>query len=87
MIGAGAALEFLPLETILFDSARLWRETVIDLASGAAFLDSDILISSRRARGEAFTRVFARGPAGAAGRQACLGGRAASRRRHLRHYQ
>ena len=32
-IGADAALEFLPLETILFDGARLWRETLRFLAA------------------------------------------------------
>ena len=37
-IGAGAALEFLPPETILFDGARLRRETMIELGSGAVFL-------------------------------------------------
>jgi urease accessory protein len=54
-VGAGAALQFLPLETILFDGARLRRETVIDLASGAAFLGGDIVVFGRRARGERFT--------------------------------
>jgi urease accessory protein len=59
-VGAGAALEFLPLETILFDRARLCRETDVDLAPGAAFLGGDILVFGRRARGEAFTRGFLR---------------------------
>jgi urease accessory protein len=54
-IGAGAALEFLPPETILFDGARLRRETRIDLARGSAFLGGDIVIFGRRARGERFT--------------------------------
>jgi len=55
-IGDGAALEFLPPETILFDGARLRRTTVVDLASTAAFLGGDIVIFGRRARGERFTR-------------------------------
>jgi urease accessory protein len=59
-IGAGAALEFLPPETILFDGARLHRETRIDLAPGSAFLGGDIVIFGRRARGERFTRGFLR---------------------------
>jgi urease accessory protein len=59
-IGPGAALEFLPPETILFDGARLRRETIIDLASGAAFLGGDIVIFGRRARGERFTSGFLR---------------------------
>ena len=59
-VAGGAALEFLPLETILFDGARLWRETVVELGSGAAFLGGDILVFGRRARGESFTRGFLR---------------------------
>lgn len=53
-IGPGAALEFLPPETILFDGARLHRETIIDLAPGSAFLAGDIVVFGRRARGERF---------------------------------
>jgi urease accessory protein len=53
-IGPGAALEFLPPETILFDCARLRRETIIDLAPGSAFLGGDIVVFGRRARGERF---------------------------------
>jgi urease accessory protein len=59
-VAAGAALEFLPLETILFDGARLWRETVLELGPGAAFLGGDILVFGRHARGERFTRGFLR---------------------------
>jgi urease accessory protein len=59
-VGAGAALEFLPLETILFDRARLYRETAVELGPGAAFLGGDILVFGRRARGERFTRGFLR---------------------------
>jgi urease accessory protein len=55
-VAAGAALEFLPLETILFDGARLWRETTIDLGQNAGFLGGDVLVFGRRARGERFTR-------------------------------
>jgi urease accessory protein len=54
-IGRGATLEFLPPETILFDGARLRRETVVDLASGSGFLGGDIVVFGRRARGERFT--------------------------------
>src|SRR5580704_10328777 len=57
-IGPGAALEFLPPETILFDGARLQRETVIDLAPGSAFLGGDIVVFGRRARGERFANGF-----------------------------
>lgn len=59
-IGPGAALEFLPPETILFDGARLRRETIIDLAPGSAFLGGDIVVFGRRARGERFTSGFLR---------------------------
>jgi urease accessory protein len=59
-IAAGAALEFLPPETILFDGARLRRETVIELGAGAGFLGGDIVILGRRARGERFTNGFLR---------------------------
>ena len=57
-IGPGAALEFLPPETILFDGARLRRKTVIDLAPGSIFLGGDIVLFGRRARGERFARGF-----------------------------
>jgi urease accessory protein len=54
-VGAGAVLELLPPETILFDGARLRRTTRIDLAA-ACFLGGDIVVFGRRARGERFTR-------------------------------
>ena len=59
-VGDGAALEFLPPETILFDGARLKRESVIELAPDATFLGGDIVVFGRRARGEGFTRGFLR---------------------------
>jgi urease accessory protein len=55
-VGDHAALEFLPLETILFDGARLRRKTRVDLAPNASFLGGGIVIFGRRARGERFTR-------------------------------
>jgi urease accessory protein len=57
-VGAGAVLEFLPQETILFDGARLRRETRVDLAAGSAFLGGDIVVFGRRARGEIFASGF-----------------------------
>lgn len=57
-IGQGAALEFLPPETILFDAARLRRDTAVDLAPDAGFLGGGIAVFGRRARGERFTRGF-----------------------------
>ena len=59
-VAAGATLEFLPLETILFEGARLRRETTIELGSGAGFLGGDIVVFGRRARGEGFTKGFLR---------------------------
>jgi urease accessory protein len=54
-LGAGAWLEYLPPETILFDGARLRRHTTIALEPGAGFLGGGILVFGRRARGESFT--------------------------------
>jgi urease accessory protein len=59
-IADGSALEFLPPETILFDGARLRRETVVELGAGAGFLGGDIVVFGRRARGERFTKGFLR---------------------------
>jgi urease accessory protein len=59
-VGADAALEFLPPETILFDGARLRRETSVDLAQGSGFLGGDIVVFGRRARGERFTSGYLR---------------------------
>ncbi len=59
-VGAGGVLEFLPPETILFDGARLRRETVVELGPGAGFLGGDIVVFGRRARGERFTHGFLR---------------------------
>jgi urease accessory protein len=56
----GAALEYLPPETILFDGARLRRETVVELAPGSGFLGGDIVVFGRRARGERFATGFLR---------------------------
>jgi urease accessory protein len=59
-VGVGATLEFLPPETILFEGARLRRETNIELAACSGFLGGDIVIFGRRARDERFTRGFLR---------------------------
>jgi urease accessory protein len=53
--GERAWLEYLPPETILFDGARLRRETRIELAPGAGFLGGGILVFGRHARGERLT--------------------------------
>lgn len=61
-VAAGAALEWLPQETILFDGARLDRRVGIDLRGDARLLAGDITVFGRIARGERFTagRLFDR---------------------------
>ena len=54
-IADSAWLEFLPPETILFDRARLRRETRIELAPGAGFLGGGIIVFGRIAMGERFS--------------------------------
>ncbi|MBL8661426.1 MAG: urease accessory protein UreD [Candidatus Odyssella sp.] len=51
-VGAGAWLEWLPQETILFDGARFRRETRISLAGDARLLAAEIVVFGRAARGE-----------------------------------
>ena len=51
-VGAGAWLEWLPQETILFDGARFRRETRIALAADARLLAAEIVVFGRAARGE-----------------------------------
>jgi urease accessory protein len=55
-VADGAALEFLPQETILFEGARLRRRTVVEVAATGRFLACDMLVFGRTARGEAYTR-------------------------------
>lgn len=55
---AGAWLEWLPQETILFDGARLHRRTTVDAAPTARVIAGEILVFGRRARGERLTRGF-----------------------------
>jgi urease accessory protein len=51
-VGAGAWLEWLPQETILFDRARLRRRNHARVAAGARLLAGDILVFGRRAHAE-----------------------------------
>lgn len=48
----GTMLEWLPQESILFDSARLHRTTRIELAGDARFLGCEALVFGRAAHGE-----------------------------------
>lgn len=49
---AGARLEWIPQETILFDGARLMRRIDVELAPDARLLMAEILVFGRAARGE-----------------------------------
>jgi urease accessory protein len=51
-VGARGWLEYLPLETILFDGARLDRRCRIEVAAGARAIAGEILVFGRLARGE-----------------------------------
>ncbi len=51
-LAPGAALEWMPQETILFDGARLKRRTEVDLADDAQFLAVETLVFGRAAHGE-----------------------------------
>ena len=55
-VAAGAFVEWVPQETILFDGARLCRRIAFDIAPGGRLLAAEILIYGRVARGERFTR-------------------------------
>ena len=52
-VGTGAALAWLPQETILFDRARLTRTIDIDLAENAELLLAEALVFGRSGMGEA----------------------------------
>ncbi|WP_040671872.1 urease accessory protein UreD [Rhodobacter ferrooxidans] len=51
-IGAGARLDWLPQETLLYQDAHLERRTEIDLATGAECLLAESLVLGRQAMGE-----------------------------------
>jgi urease accessory protein len=53
-VGAGAALEWLPQETIFFDTANVTLEQHIALAADATYIGCEILCMGRRASGESF---------------------------------
>jgi urease accessory protein len=55
-VEAGGWLEWLPQETILFNGARMRRQTSIDLAEDASILAGEILVFGRSAHGETMTR-------------------------------
>jgi urease accessory protein len=53
---AGAWLEWLPQETILFEGARLRRDTRVEASAGARVLAGEFLVFGRRASGESLTQ-------------------------------
>ncbi len=53
-VGAGAALEWLPPETIVFNKAAARMHTTVDVAAGGSYLAWDILCLGRTASGERF---------------------------------
>jgi urease accessory protein len=54
VVAAGAALEWLPQETILFDGAAIDLDTTVVLADGARFIGLETLCFGLPARGEIF---------------------------------
>lgn len=59
-VAAGAALEWIPQETILFDGAMLERRTEIAMAADARLLAVESLVFGRAAGGEVITRLALR---------------------------
>lgn len=51
-LGAGASLDWLPQETLLYDRSALRRETRVDLAQDAALLLCEMVVLGRHAMGE-----------------------------------
>lgn len=59
-VAAGACLEWLPQETILFDRCALDRRLDVELADGAWFLGVESLVFGRAAMGERVTHACLR---------------------------
>lgn len=55
--GAGARLDWLPQETILFDRSALARRTVVDLAAEAELVLCEMIVLGRAAMGETLAEV------------------------------
>lgn len=56
-VAAGARIDWLPQETILYDGAALARRMVVDLAGDARFLAVETLVMGRVAMGEVVRRL------------------------------
>jgi urease accessory protein len=59
-VADGGWLEWLPQETILFEGARLRRNTELDVATGGRALAGEMLVFGRVARGERMTQGLVR---------------------------
>jgi urease accessory protein len=59
-VGPGAALEWLPQETILFDRCALDRQLEIEMAADARFLGVETLVFGRVAMGEIVRQAWLR---------------------------
>lgn len=59
-VGAGAHLDWLPQETILFEGARLDRSLEIDLAPDASLFAIEAILLGREAMGEAARNAYLR---------------------------
>lgn len=55
--GAGARLDWLPMETILFDRCSVDRRIEVDLVGDAAFLAVETIVLGRAAMGEVLTHA------------------------------
>ncbi|WP_426113579.1 urease accessory protein UreD [Massilia sp. PWRC2] len=53
--GAGAAVEWLPQDTIFFNDATVHLEHHVELAEGARYIGAELLCFGRRASGETFS--------------------------------
>jgi urease accessory protein len=54
--GEGAALEWLPQETIFYDGARVLLEHEVELGADATYIGGEVLCFGRRAMGERYLR-------------------------------
>jgi urease accessory protein len=59
-LAAGASLEWLPQESIVFDAAEIGLRSTIELADGACYAGWEILCLGRAASGETFRHGFIR---------------------------
>ncbi|THC39620.1 urease accessory protein UreD [Massilia sp. Mn16-1_5] len=56
MAGIGAALEWMPQETIYFDGARAVQRHTVHLGAGARYIGCEVMCFGRQASGERFER-------------------------------